>query len=148
MNRLLCILLTGLAAGMMAYPPLLRAAESNADVQARSGALELAGAFSNDGFKIRDGHWSSPIEPKKPQLIQVNLYAGNQYWFVAAASEEAKRLAVSVFDENGKPVPTEPHQSNARSAAGFSPDISGPYYVRIEELEGGPASFCLLYSYK
>ena len=29
-------------------------AETDAEVQARKDALDIAGAFSNDGFKIRD----------------------------------------------------------------------------------------------
>ncbi len=135
-------------AGCGALSPRGVAAESNAEVQARSAALELAGAFSNDGFKIRDGRWPTSIAVKQPRFIQVNLYAGNQYWFIAAASDEAKRVEVTVFNENGEPVATEPHQSGVRAAAGFSPQLSGPYYVRIEELEGNPASVCLLYSYK
>ena len=32
-------------------------AETDAEVRARKDALDVAGAFSNDGFKIRDGHW-------------------------------------------------------------------------------------------
>ena len=32
-------------------------AETDAEVQARKDALDVAGAFANDGFKIRDGHW-------------------------------------------------------------------------------------------
>ena len=31
-------------------------ADTDAEVSARKDALELAGAFGNDGFKIRDGH--------------------------------------------------------------------------------------------
>ena len=31
-------------------------AETDAEVQARKDALDVAGAFANDGFKIRDGH--------------------------------------------------------------------------------------------
>ncbi len=31
-------------------------AETDQEVAARETALELAGAFSNDGFKLRDGH--------------------------------------------------------------------------------------------
>lgn len=121
---------------------------SDAEVKARASALEVAGAFSNDGFKSRDGHTFGKVAPKEPKLIQVNLYSGNQYWFIAAASSPAKRIAVSVFDEKGKPVSTEIYENNAQAAAGFSPQVSGPYVVRIEELEGEPAAFCLLYSYK
>jgi len=124
------------------------AAPTDAEVQARSSALEVAGAFSNDGFKIRDGHWCDSIAVKQPKIIQVNLYAGNQYWFVAAATDAAKKLNVTVYDENGKPLATQPYENNAQSAAGFSPDASGPYYVRVEEVAGDPATFCLLYSYK
>jgi hypothetical protein len=123
-------------------------AATDNEVQARSGALEVAGAFSNDGFKIRDGYWSDTISPKESKLIEVNLYAGNQYWFITAASDAAKHLSVRVYNENGKPISTEPYENNAKSAAGFSPQYSGPYYVRVSELEGAPAAFCLLYSYK
>ena len=139
----------GLAAMVAPQVCLGQAApDSDAEVQTRASALEVAGAFSNEGFKIRDGHWFTTLAPKESKIIQVNLYAGNQYWFIAAATGEAKKLAVTVFDENGKPVSTKPYENNAQAAAGFAPDASGPYYVRVDELEGEPASCCLLYSYK
>jgi len=121
---------------------------TDAEVKARASALEVAGGFSNDGFKSRDGHTFGTLAPKEPKFIQVNLYSGNQYWFIAAASGPAKRIAVTVFDEKGKFVPTELYENNAQAAAGFSPQVSGPYILRIEELSGEPATFCLLYSYK
>ena len=121
---------------------------TDAEVQARASALEVAGAFSNEGFKSRDGHTFGKIATKEPKFIQVNLYSGNQYWFIAAASGPAKRIAVAVFDEKGKFVPTELYENNAQAAAGFSPQASGPYIIRVEELSGEPATFCLLYSYK
>jgi hypothetical protein len=110
--------------------------------------LDLAGAFGNDGFKLRDGHWSGPLRLGKPQVVQVNLYAGNEYWFSLGATPEAKRISVTVYDETGKAVSFEPFADAAKAAAGFSPDASGPYYLKIEEVEGGPATFCLIYSYK
>jgi len=121
---------------------------SDAEVKAHTSALEVAGAFSNDGFKSRDGHIFGKIARKEPKFIQVNLYSGNQYWFIAAASSPAKRIVVTIYDEKGKPIPSEPYESNTQAAAGFSPQTSGPYIVRVEELEGDPAAFCLLYSYK
>jgi len=147
MNRCFRILAVVTLAWVYQANPKARAA-TDTEIQARAAALEVAGAFSNDGFKIRDGHWVNSIAPGNSRLIQVNLYAGNQYWFIVAASEGAKRIALTVFDETGNPVSTEPYENNARSAAGFSPKASGSYYVRIEELEGTPATFCLLYSYK
>jgi hypothetical protein len=130
---------------------LLAAPESEGEVAAREVALELAGAFSNDGYKIRDGHWSGTLQPKAAQVITVNLYAGNQYYFSLGSTDKAKKVAVSVFDETGKPVAGEEffqEPEKFRAAAGVSPVASGPYYVSVQLLDGAAAEFCLIYSYK
>lgn len=141
MKRLLLSALLGALA-----LPLFAATDD--EVTARKEALTLAGGFSNEGFKIRDGNWSGVIHPNENLLVQVNLYAGNQYWFVVGASEKGKKLAVAVFDETGKQVETDPYEDGAKAAAGFSPEASGPFYIRVQELEGDAANFCLIYSYK
>ena len=78
--------------------------DTDAEVQARKDALDVAAAFSNDGFKIRDGHWCGIVKPHDHSLVAVNLYAGNEYWFSVGATEPAKKIAVSVYDETGKQV--------------------------------------------
>jgi hypothetical protein len=123
-------------------------AETDAEVRARKDALDVAGAFSNDGFKIRDGHWCGIVKPHDHSLVAVNLYAGNQYWFSAGASEPAKKIAVSVYDETGKQVTTEGYNNGEKAAAGFLPANSGQYFVSIDLVEGQEGSFCLVYSYK
>ena len=123
-------------------------AQTNTEVEARKSALDLAGAFTNDGFKIRDGHWCGTIKPHDHALVAVNLYAGNQYWFSAGATEQAKKIAVSVYDESGKQVTTEGYNAGEKAAAGFSPTNSGQYFVSIDLVEGQEGSFCLVYSYK
>jgi len=121
---------------------------NDAEVEARNRALLLADAFSNDGFKIRDGNWCGEIKPGQARLIQVNLYAGNEYWFSAAGSDPVKKLAITVYDEAGAPQKTDPYEEPGKAAAGFAPTASGTYFVKLEELEGELASVCLLYSYK
>jgi hypothetical protein len=123
-------------------------AETDAEVQARRDALDVAGAFSNDGFKIRDGHWCGVIRPHDHALAAVNLYAGNQYWFSAAGTEPVKKIAVSVYDESGKQVITENYDEGEKAAAGFSPANSGQYFVSVDLVEGEEGTFCLVYSYK
>ena len=126
------------------------------EAEARKSALDVAGAFSNDGFKTRDGNWTGLINSKAPLLIQVHLYAGNQYWFTVGASRKAKKLAVTVFDETGAQMQSDNYDDagpsaedeGPRAAAGFAPTVSGPYYVRIKETDGAPASFSFIYSYK
>lgn len=125
--------------------------ESVGQVAAREIALEMAGAFSNDGYKIRDGHWAGALKPNEAKIVLVNLYAGNQYYFSLGASDTAKKVAVVVYDEAGKEVAGEQgfqDPEKVRAAAGVSPVASGPYYVSVKVVEGEAADFCLLYSYK
>ena len=123
-------------------------ADTDAEVRARKDALELAGAFANDGFNIRDGHWCGVLKSHDHALIAVNLYAGNQYWFSVGATEQAKKIAINVYDEAGKQITTDNYNSGDQVAAGFSPTSSGQYYVSVDLLDGAESSFCLVYSYK
>src|SRR5580692_5213324 len=118
-------------------------ATTDNEVAARNTALGVAGAFGNDGFKLRDGNWAGTIAPGKPQILQVNLYAGNQYWFTLGATPAGKKLAVTVYDETGKLLETESYQDVSVAAAGFAPQASGPYYVKVELVDGASTAFCL-----
>ena len=123
-------------------------AQTDEEVEAHKLVLDLTGAFSNDGFKLRDGHWTGTIKRQERTLVAVNLYAGNQYWFSAAANAKAKKISVDVYDENRKPVVTETYNSGDKASAGFSPTSSGQYFVSLGLLQGEPTTFCLVYSYK
>ncbi len=144
--RVLCAAMVLSAAVAQETPAPSPAAEN--DVSARSKALELAGAFSNDGYKIRDGYWPGEIEPNRPQFLEVNLFAGNEYWFSAAVTSPGRKIAVSVLNEEGKPVDYQTYEEGQVSAAGFVPEVSGRYFIKMALLEGEKAQFCLLYSYK
>jgi hypothetical protein len=123
-------------------------AETDEEVEAHKLVLDLTGAFTNDGFKLRDGHWTGTVKPRERALIAVNLYAGNQYWFSAAANSKAKKIAVDLYDETGKPLVTDSYNDGEKASAGFSPSSSGQYFVSVSLLEGEPTMFCLVYSYK
>jgi len=145
MKRLLLPLLCAFLASTTVH------AATDGEVAARRTALDIAGAFTNDGFKLRDGHWSGSFEPGKSAIIQVNLYAGNQYWFTLGATGPAKKVAISIYDETGKPVKIDGEhsfQDTSVAAAGFSPDNSGVFFVKVAVVDGAAANFCLVYSYK
>ena len=143
MKRLALLLgLVLLAAGVS-----LRA-QTDEEVEAHRHVLDLTGAFSNEGFKLRDGHWAGQIKPDERAVIAVNLYAGNEYWFSAAANAKAKKISVDLYDESGKPLTTEIYNEGERASAGFSPTSSGQYFVAVSLLEGEPTTFCVVYSYK
>jgi len=143
MKRVLCVV----TLFVVASTPLCLA-DTDAEVNARKNALDVAGAFTNDGFKLRDGHWCGTLKPQDHALIAVNLYAGNQYWFAVGTTDPARKIAVSVYDESGKLLTTDHYDGGDRAAAGFSPSDSGQYFVSVDLVEGGSSSFCLIYSYK
>ena len=141
-----CAILFGLA--IFALGSSLRA-ETDEEVEAHKLVLDLTGAFSNDGFKLRDGHWTGMIKPQERTLVAVNLYSGNQYWFsAAAANSKAKKIAIELYDEAGKPLTTENYNEGERASAGFSPTTSGQYFVAVSLVEGELSTVCLVYSYK
>lgn len=117
-------------------------------VSARSRVLELAGAFANEGYKVRDGFWSGVLEPGKPLFLEINCFAGNEYWVSAAAIAPARKITLTAFDGKGQALTGETHEDGPTAAAGILPTTSGRYFVRIELTEGDKADFCLAYSYK
>lgn len=133
---------------MVLVAATLAAAPDDGKVDSRRNALDLAGAWANDGFKIRDGRWTGTIESGGSKLVRVNLFAGNQYWFTFAGSASAVKVAVAIHDESGVPVKFEHFENGGRAAAGFAPETSGPYIVRMRSLEGPRGEFTLLYSYR
>lgn len=118
-------------------------------VATRSAALELAGAFANDGYKVRDGYLTQQITPEAPLTVEVNLFAGNEYWFSAAIPPQAtQKIAVTVYDRQGRIVDQQRFDDNYRVATGFEPQESGRYYVQVRLLEGSATPMTLVYSYK
>jgi hypothetical protein len=142
MKRLLLTLVCAVFTGAALH------AATDGEVAARRTALDIAGAFTNDGFKLRDGYWAGNFAPGKPKIIQVNLYAGNQYYFTVGATSGARKVLVTVYDETGKPIQSDPFQDTSVAATGFSPENSGIFFVKVEVVDGAPADFCLVYSYK
>jgi hypothetical protein len=142
--------------GALALGPLAALASSHAlgadnltdaETAAHAAVLDLAGAFTNDGFKLRDGDYAGTLRTGQSAVIEVNLYAGNEYWFSVATANPKTPVAISIYDESGKLLKTNPYADPSRAAAGFSPDTSGPYYVRVAD-PGSAATYCLIYSYK
>ena len=133
----------------LALPPLAAnaAGETDAAVAAHAAVLDLAGAFTNDGFKLRDGDYEGTLQAGQSVVVQVNLYAGNEYWFSVATAKPESAVTIAVYDETGNLVKTNPYTDAHRAAAGFSPDNSGPFYLKIADT-GAPATYCTIYSYK
>ncbi len=123
-------------------------ASGDAAVTCRRAALDLAGAWANDGFRLRENSWAGTLPAGKPALARVNLLAGNRYWFTAATNAASTTLAVQIYTGRGEPVAAGTHRDGPVAAAGFAPAASGTYIVAISESRGTPVPFCLVHSYK
>ena len=99
-------------------------------------ALELAGAFSNDGFKLRDGHWAGTLAPNESKIIAVNLYAGNEYWFSAGATERGETICGGSLRRNRRAGRDENFNSRHESGCWITVTNSGQYFVRVRLAEG------------
>lgn len=139
-----------LLASLLALATVLNAspASSDAQVTCRRAALELAGAWINDGFRLRERTWAGTLPTDKPALARVNLLAGNRYCFTVATNAASTTLSMTIYTDRGTPVTAESYQDGPLAAAGFAPTVSGSYIIGISESNGTPVPFCLIYSYK
>jgi hypothetical protein len=158
---LMLLLLTGFSGSMMAQEtvPFSQKVMAPIPTEARRLALETAGAFENDGFRIRDGEWGATLSKGVPVFLQVSLFAGENYWFVAASPVTGTSLRLKVYDASGKSVKSESWHSSlkgegTRSAEGVAPTQSGKYFIGVEGMHqtGSPVErpidFSLVYCYK
>jgi hypothetical protein len=139
-----------LVASLLAFASALTAgpAGSDAVVTCRRAAFDLAGAWTNDGFRLRERFWAGILPAEKPALVRVNLLAGNRYWFTAATNAASTTLLLTIYAEDGAHVTSDTYQDGPLTAAGFAPSASGSYIIGISESNGTPVPFCLIYSYK
>ena len=117
-------------------------------VPLRARLLDFAGALANEGFRVRDGFWSGRLEPGEPRRLAVNLFAGNQYWFVATLDATDVRPVVALYDPQGEPVAALKHDEPGLAAAGVTAGATGRYVVEVRAPRGPASDFCLLYLFK
>lgn len=117
-------------------------------ILARQRALDLAGAFSNDGYKMRDGFWFLSLPGNATKVLAVHLFAKNEYWFTGAAAYGGVPLRIEIFDGEGNPILTKSFAGDGVVATGCVPQTSGTYFVAVRATGENPVPFCLVYSYK
>jgi len=140
-------ILLGILIGAAWFHPSAHAEDSDAALAARVAALELAAAFQNDGFKIRDGSWQEVVEMGGARSIAVHLYAGNAYWFFLGAPDGVTPV-LELLNAEGEPVEGMPYEGGGVVALGMVADFSGRYWVRVRLPDGVTAPLTLIYSYK
>jgi len=109
-----------------------------------------------DDWKMRAGDSVFSLTPKMPRIIQVTLFSGNQYCFMASAPPPALALKISIFDSTGHEVKSDVWKDHlttpqARASVKFLATESGTYFVKLTLVKshGMTSAECtLLYGYK
>jgi len=118
------------------------------DHSPRSLALELARGNGSEGYQVHDGFWSGTLAKGDPMLLEVYLFAGNDYRFSAANLDAYSQVSLSIFDSWGYPAGQEFTGNSSCATAGISVYRSGRYFIRLIMREGDNADICMIYSYK
>lgn len=139
-----------LCLGVLLFPSraLAQTPLSETSSSARARALEVAAAFSNDGYKLRDGFWAVEAGQAHPPL-KVFLFEGNFYWFTAATpgqADSSSKLSLELFDESGNLVTGETYEDSGIYALGIAPAHTGVFFLKATASPGTP--FVVVYSYK
>ena len=132
-----------LSAGRWASVASGSPAESDGQVAAREIALELAAAFTNDGYKIRDGHWSRSVQARtRRRSSRSTCTRGTNIIFRSARPTRRRRSTYRCTTRAGNQVGEEQFfQERSRAAAGVSPVASGLHYVSIAIARRRPDGF-------
>jgi hypothetical protein len=117
-------------------------------VPLRARLLDFSTVLANEGFRLRDGFWSGRLDGDKPRRLAVNLFAGNSYWFCAAAAAPEARPVVALYDPRGEPVAGLVYDGEGLAAVGVTAATTGRYLVEVKAPRGGASDFCLIYLFK
>ena len=147
--KIFIVVLLSLAASAPAETPAKTAsAEENTASGLRPRIYDLAGVLGNEGFKVRDGAWMGSMKGDKPKRLAVNLFAGNEYWFVGATSEPGEVPAISLRDPAGRPAETVRFDKDGIAAVGVTAAVTGRYILEFRGSAAGSREFCLIYLFK
>jgi hypothetical protein len=117
---------------------------------AHSFALEAAAPYVNDGYAVREEHWSGALPKGKQSSIQHQLFAGNDYWFWVASDEEEARLSIHIYDSKGNLIDSEAWKRGNMAGVRVQPKRTGAYYIvfQIEDTHLKRTRWAIAYGYK
>lgn len=106
--------------------------------EALTFALEAAQSYEKQGFTVREDYWGGQLPIRQTKAIVHQLFKGNSYWFWMGTSIGGAKIAVHIYDSDGRLVEAESWQKPQRAAAMIVPKKTGTYYL-IVEVEKSPA---------
>ncbi|MCS7008880.1 MAG: hypothetical protein N2035_03850 [Chthoniobacterales bacterium] len=143
MNPLLPLLLAALLllSSSITYPTVN---------DALSFAYEGAEPYVRQGFTFREDAWGGDLGVGDRKAVRIQLFKGNEYWFITGTDKLKARVSVFVYDSEGRLVSRDHWHRSRYFGAFVAPPKTGAYWAIIS-VERSPAertAWALVYGYR
>ena len=118
---------------------------------AQSFALQAAEPYVKQGFQVREDYWGGDLASGEKKAVRQQLFKGNEYWFWMGTEVDKAKVAVHVYDSDGK-LAEEPDswEKGHFAAAHVIPKATGSYFiiVSIEQSPEERTHWALVYGFR
>jgi hypothetical protein len=98
-----------------------------------SSALQSIDLYLKSGYTVHnEDEWGGDLGVKERKAIQHTLIKGNDYWFCLGTDLNDARVAVHVYDANGRLAETNAWQRGSQAAARALIQATATYYIVVE----------------
>ena len=118
---------------------------------AQSFALQAAEPYVKQGFQVREDYWGGDLASGEKKAVRQQLFKGNEYWFWLGTEVDKAKVAVHVYDSDGK-LAEEPDswEKGHFAAAHVIPKATGSYFiiVSVEQSPEERTHWALVYGFR
>ncbi len=118
---------------------------------AQSFALQAAEPYVKQGFQVREDYWGGDLASGEKKAVRQQLFEGNEYWFWLGIEVDRAKVAVHIYDSDGK-LAEEPDswEKGDFAAAHIVPKTTGSYFiiVSVEESPEDRTHWALVYGFR
>src|SRR5437773_4554468 len=118
---------------------------------AQSFALQAAEPYVKQGFQVREDYWGGDLGSGEKKAVRQQLFKGNEYWFWLGTEVDKAKVAVHVYDSDGKLAEeSDGWEKGHFAAAHVIPKATGSYFiiVSVEESPEERTHWALVYGFR
>ena len=118
---------------------------------AQSFALQAAEPYVKQGFQVREDYWGGDLASGEKKAVRQQLFKGNEYWFWMGTEVDKAKVAVHVYDSDGKLAEeADSWEKGHFAAAHVIPKATGSYFiiVSVEQSPEERTHWALVYGFR
>jgi hypothetical protein len=117
---------------------------------ALSFAYEGATPYVRQGFTFREDAWGGDLGLGDKKAMRAQLFAGNEYWFIAGTDVRNAVITVAIYDADGKLASKDSWHRGRFAGSFIAPKKTGAYWaiVTIERSPAERTSWALVYGFR